>query len=165
VRCVEFENRYYNSSKEREYGGDLMATHILVIMVIMLPFLAASSTAEDWTQLRRGADKNMSLHIDRDSVEVVSENLLRAWVKYQYQQHFKGKREYNCMKCTPEKLLSHVLAHKEFDCGKRKSRFLWIVEYYSDKSFESEQLDDPWKIARRGSEEENLINYFCSQIR
>ena len=83
--------------------------------------------------------------------------------RYQYKQHFKGKREYDCMKCTPEKLLSYTIAHKEFDCKKRASRFLQIAEYYTDQTVRTEQLVSSWKDAQPENAEEILIRSVCEE--
>jgi hypothetical protein len=140
-----------------------MVRIVCIIIGIVLPLLTTVSGAEDWSYLAQDKDKKMSLHIDKDSREIVSENILRAWVKYQYQQHFKGKREYDCMKCTPEKLLSYTIAHKEFDCKEKTSRFLQIAEYYTDQTMRTEPLVSTWKDAQPESAEEYLINYVCAQ--
>jgi hypothetical protein len=138
-----------------------MVKIVCIMIGIVLPLLTTVSGAEVWSSLAQDKDKKMSLHIDKDSREIVSENILRAWVKYQYQQHFKGKREYDCMKCTPEKLLSYTIAYKEFDCKEKTSRFLQIAEYYTDQTVRTEQLVSAWKDAQPESAEEYLINYIC----
>lgn len=136
---------------------------VCIITGIVLPLLTSVSGAEGWSYIAQDKDKQMSLHIDKKSREIVSENILRAWVKYQYKHHFKGKRAYDCMKCTPEKFLSYTIAHKEFDCKKRAWRFLQIAEYYTDQTVRTEQLVSSWKDAQPESAEEILIRSVCEE--
>jgi hypothetical protein len=140
-----------------------MIRSVLLMVVMVLPLFAADVGAEDWPIVTQDRDRKISLHADRGSIEIVSENILRAWVRYQYQQHFQGRREYDCMKCTPEKFLSHTIAHKEFDCAERKTRFLRITEYYTDQTVRTEEIEGPWRKVRPEDAEASLIRYVCAQ--
>lgn len=133
-----------------------------LMAAVLFGLLSLRAEAQNWSYIYQDREKKMTLHVDRESREIVSPGTFRIWVKYQYQQHFQGKRAYDCMKCAQEKLLSYTIAQKEFDCEKRQSRFLQVAEYYTDQTVRTERLVSAWRGAGEESFERHLINDVCA---
>lgn len=123
--------------------------------------MCATASAQNWKLLDSWKDKNTHLLVDQDRIERVSENTLRAWVKYKYERPFSEERTYDCRKCGLKKDLSYAIIYEEINCEERKFKLLRLIEYYMDKPPYAEEMDEDWKSVKQGSSDEVLINYLC----
>jgi hypothetical protein len=116
----------------------------------------------DWKLIDQKQDKEFHLLVDQKSVEQVSDNTYKAWIKYEYSKTSSGKRDYDCMKCSRKRTVSHTMMLKEFNCNERKVRIYELTEYYTDKAPYSEKVDSGWKFPGPDSTDEILMNYICT---
>lgn len=138
----------------------------LALSVLTGLFLTASAVeGADWKLITQDEDHKYLLLVDQESMEPVSDSIVRAGVKYEYTKTFSGTREYDCMKCSPKKNVLHTIFLEEFDCTKRKVRILELTEYYTDAVPYTEHRDTAWRPAAPDSADEKLISYICTQGR
>lgn len=138
-----------------------MKTAILLILIDLF-LCAALADAENWILIKQ-KQENLYLLVDKDSIEHVSDGIVRSTIKYDYRKTYSGKRAYDCRKCSIKKILSHTILIEEFDCNERKIKKLELTEHYIDKAPYYERMTEDWTSASAESIDEILINYICTR--
>jgi hypothetical protein len=133
----------------------------ILFISIGLFLLAVTVEGANWKLITQKQEKDFYLLVDQESIERISDSIVKAWVKYEHRKSLDKKRGYDCKKCSPEKTLLYTIISKEFDCHEIKSRDLELTEYYMDAAPYSEKTGNVWKNAAQDSIDGILLHYIC----
>lgn len=94
--------------------------------------------------------------IDNESIKHISDNIVRAWVKY---------FPHTVLEPFKAKYLHYYLSYYEFDCGEKKNRVLQTVFYYTDYTSEQDDREHQWSSLAPDTVESALFEYVCKNNR
>ncbi|HET6515357.1 MAG TPA: surface-adhesin E family protein [Thermodesulfovibrionales bacterium] len=99
-----------------------MNSYLLPSITIVLSLISGSAKGADWTLITKDPSADVALSIDRESIERISETVMRVRMKYEYAEPRKFDGKY----------IKELLVCNEYDCGKDTYRILWSEGYFTD---------------------------------
>jgi Surface-adhesin protein E len=132
-------------------SGREMRTYILWIAVVGLFLPSCRAKETQWILIKD--DPSLNLSVEKNSIERVSRDLVRAWVTF----------EFKAPKATRYKTIRKALSHDEIDCAKRTLRIMKATFYFTDGT--SRSLPEKLAVAgiTPGSPGEFEYNYLCKK--
>ncbi len=124
-----------------------MTRLIPCLAIICLALLCCKE--EKWTLVKEGA--SAKVFVDRRSIEHVSANTVRAWVKFEFTQPEEGG----------QKAAKRMDSYEEFDCKAKTRRTLQVKFYYTDGTEESSSEPGAVDLVEPGSYAEVELGYLC----
>lgn len=83
-------------------------------------------TGADWTPITQGLPTDIEVFIDPKRINRISNNVVRAWVKYRY----------STPRSFDSKYIKELAVHNEYNCSERKYKILQSEAYFTDGTHE-----------------------------
>lgn len=95
-------------------------------MISNSSLISSMPTGADWTPITKGLPTDIEVFVDPKSINRISNNVVRAWVKYRY----------STPRSFDSKYIKELAVHNEYNCSDRKYKILQSEAYFTDSTHE-----------------------------
>jgi len=80
----------------------------------------------DWTTIKKDLPTDIDVFVDLKSINRISNNVVRAWIKYRY----------SMPRSFDSKYVKELAVHNEYNCSESKYKILRSEAYFTDGTHE-----------------------------
>jgi hypothetical protein len=104
---------------------------LLSIMIFASSLIFGVAEGADWTLITKGQSDDIDVFVDQESVKRISDNVVRAWIKYKYSnpRHFDSK------------YIKELVVYNEYYCTERKYKILQSEGYFTNGTRETDSSE------------------------
>ncbi len=129
---------------------------IIALITVGVLCLSTLSEGADWVLIGKTKDGNLSISIDKESINQVSEDIVKSCQKFTYTKPL--------LLNGSQKPITVMIACREWHCDDAKYNNLRVTFYYVDGTNEIETYKYAlWHFVKQGTPEGDLYEYVCTQ--
>ncbi len=126
------------------------------LITVGLLCVATLVEGADWVLIGKSKDGNLSISVDKESIDQVSEDIVRSCQRFSYVKPI--------LLNNSQKPVTKIVAYREWDCDGEKYNNLQVTFYYVDGTKETETYKYAlWHHIKQSTPESNLFEYVCTQ--